>query len=408
MYEDPRMYAYPYSTNVPSYPYVRQPVYPHAFYTFPQQQMTVNDPGQYFVPMERDLANEPQQMAVETFDNDVYRDNDVYQDVVPYENGSTHSGTTYLNDVAEATWEGFGDDAYRDKRVDTIESYGKNAVDVTGPYDNKSIDTTRLYENDFVDATGEYQGTSVDAFKPYGNNSVHATGMYQGNPVNVVRTHEGIPGESSKSFGNNFVNVTEADGEENVDTTELRQVPNGQFGHYPFELGYTGDSYHLAERNFLMGQGIKQTEENDLRQKHSSTDHGGKPYVVDIEDATEDNRTFRTALWTGKHLQVTLMSIGVGDDIGLEIHPNTDQFLRIEDGRGLVQMGQRRDQLTFQRRVSDDDAIMVPAGTWHNIKNRGKKPLKLYSIYAPPEHKFGTVHRTKADAVAAEGHHHRA
>lgn len=132
------------------------------------------------------------------------------------------------------------------------------------------------------------------------------------------------------------------------------------------------------------------------------TDQGKKPYVVNINEAAKQNDTFRTAIWTGEHLQVTLMSIDVGDDIGLEVHPHTDQFLRIEEGQGLVQMGKKKDELNFSRQVKDDDAIMVPAGFWHNVTNTGNQPLKLYAIYAPPEHPFGTVHPTKADAVAAE------
>ncbi len=92
------------------------------------------------------------------------------------------------------------------------------------------------------------------------------------------------------------------------------------------------------------------------------------------------------------------MSIDVGDDIGLEIHPKVDQFLRIEEGQGLVQMGKSKDNLNFVRNAGDDFAIIVPANTWHNVTNTGNIPLKLYSIYAPPNHPFGTVHRTKADA----------
>nr|WP_257985571.1 cupin domain-containing protein [Bacillus sp. V5-8f] len=131
-------------------------------------------------------------------------------------------------------------------------------------------------------------------------------------------------------------------------------------------------------------------------------DYGSNPYVVNINEATKQNNTYRTALWTGKHLQVTLMSINVGEDIGLEIHPNVDQFLRIEQGRGVVQMGKRKDDLNYVRNVYDDFAIMVPAGTWHNVTNTGNIPLKLYSIYAPPQHPFGTVHVTKAQAMAVE------
>ncbi|APH20620.1 cupin domain-containing protein [Clostridium botulinum] len=135
-------------------------------------------------------------------------------------------------------------------------------------------------------------------------------------------------------------------------------------------------------------------------------DYGPQPFVVNINEATKRNDTFRTALWTGTHLQVTLMSINVGDDIGLEMHPNVDQFIRIEEGQGLVKMGSNKDRLNFRAKAYDDFAIMIPAGTWHNIINTGNKPLKAYSIYAPPQHPHGTVHVTKADAEAAEESHH--
>ena len=134
------------------------------------------------------------------------------------------------------------------------------------------------------------------------------------------------------------------------------------------------------------------------------TDYGGRPFVIHIEDATEQNDAFRSSLWTGSQLQVTLMSIPPGEDIGLEIHPHTDQFLRLEDGQGLVQMGSSPDRLDYRMPVSDDDAVFIPAGTWHNLTNTGREPIKLYSIYAPPNHPFGTVHRTKAEADEEEGH----
>jgi mannose-6-phosphate isomerase-like protein (cupin superfamily) len=130
-------------------------------------------------------------------------------------------------------------------------------------------------------------------------------------------------------------------------------------------------------------------------------DHGPIPIVVNIEAVTEQNDTFRTALWTGNHLQLTLMSIRVNDDIGLEMHPDVDQFIRIEQGEGLAKFGNRRDNMNFQKRVGPSDAIVIPAGTWHNVVNVGTVPLKVYSIYAPPQHPWGTVHKTKADAMAA-------
>ena len=131
-------------------------------------------------------------------------------------------------------------------------------------------------------------------------------------------------------------------------------------------------------------------------------DYGSKPFVVNIEQAAKQNNTYRTALWTGKYLQVTLMSINVGDDIGLEVHKETDQFIRIEEGQGLVRMGDSKDKLDFEQRVYDGYAIMIPAGAWHNVINTGNIPLKVYVIYAPPKHPFGTVHETKAMAMAAE------
>ena len=130
-------------------------------------------------------------------------------------------------------------------------------------------------------------------------------------------------------------------------------------------------------------------------------DYGGTPLIVNIDQAAKANPYYRSALWTGTYLQVTLMSIPVGGDIGLEVHPDTDQFLRIESGCGLVRMGKSQDALNYTGRVNSDYAVLVPAGTWHNVINTGKAPLKLYSIYAPPHHPFGTVHETKQLAQAA-------
>ncbi len=128
------------------------------------------------------------------------------------------------------------------------------------------------------------------------------------------------------------------------------------------------------------------------------TDYGPNPFVVDINKATLSNQNFRTAFWTGENLQLTLMKIPSGEDIGLEIHPDDDQFIRIESGHGVVQFFESKDDLYFQQPVFDDFAVFIPAGTWHNIINVGNEPLLLYSIYAPPHHPWGTIHKTKADA----------
>lgn len=132
--------------------------------------------------------------------------------------------------------------------------------------------------------------------------------------------------------------------------------------------------------------------------KFDYSDHGKEPMVVDIEGMTLENNNYRTTIWTGEKLQVTVMTIQPGDDIGLEIHHGIDQFLRIEEGNGLCQMGDAEDNLTFEKEVKDDDAIFVPADTWHNVTNTGDEPLKLYTIYAGPDHVPGTVHVTHEDA----------
>lgn len=156
---------------------------------------------------------------------------------------------------------------------------------------------------------------------------------------------------------------------------------------------------HLPVNNYLRYPNYWNDYDNT---KNIVKDFGSKPFVVNINEAAKQNNTYRTALWTGNHLQVTLMSINVGEDIGLEVHPHVDQFLRIEQGQGIVQMGKRKENLNFVQRVYDDFAIMIPANTWHNVTNTGNMPLKLYSIYAPPQHPFGTVHLTKEQALAAE------
>lgn len=171
---------------------------------------------------------------------------------------------------------------------------------------------------------------------------------------------------------------------------------------YPYGYNYVAPMYNPNLWRNVDDQYVPSYDENDpdlrIDEPQQMRDYGPQPYVVNIEQVTKQNNTFRTALWTGKHLQLTLMSIKVGEDIGLEVHPNTDQFIRIEQGQGIVRMGNRKDRLDFQQKFYDNYAIFIPAGKWHNIINTGNVPLKLYSIYAPPQHPHGTVHQTKAAA----------
>jgi mannose-6-phosphate isomerase-like protein (cupin superfamily) len=128
-------------------------------------------------------------------------------------------------------------------------------------------------------------------------------------------------------------------------------------------------------------------------------------WVADVEQATLDNSNFRQVLFTGEHTQLTLMSLKPGEEIGWEAHHDIDQFLRLEQGSGRVEFGTTEDAVDETHEVSDDWAIIVPAGIWHNVVNTGDGDLKLYSLYSPPEHPDGTVHVTKAEADAAEAEH---
>jgi mannose-6-phosphate isomerase-like protein (cupin superfamily) len=118
-------------------------------------------------------------------------------------------------------------------------------------------------------------------------------------------------------------------------------------------------------------------------------------FIDHIEEATVDNSSFRRILYTGNHLQLVLMSLAPGEDIGEEVHNDGDQFFRIEEGHGVVAIDGRESEIT------DGDGILVPAGTRHNLKNLGEKPLKLYTLYGPPHHRDGYAAATKAEAEAA-------
>lgn len=123
-----------------------------------------------------------------------------------------------------------------------------------------------------------------------------------------------------------------------------------------------------------------------------------KGFVDNIEQLTEDNDDFRRVLYTGHNLQLVLMSIRPGEEIGEEVHDDRDQFFRIEAGEGEIQI----DGVSHQ--VKADDGVIVPQGARHNVIARGSEPLRLYTIYGPPEHVDGTIHRTCAEAQQAHEH----
>ena len=137
------------------------------------------------------------------------------------------------------------------------------------------------------------------------------------------------------------------------------------------------------------------------------TDHGPKPFVANIMCMARQNQNFRAAFWTGCHLQMTLMCIPPCGEIGVEMHPDTDQLIRVEDGKAIVCMGTCKEMLDTQCHLNTGDAVFVPGGTWHNIVNCGKCPLKLSSVYAPPQHPRGTIHHTKEEAASEAHEAHR-
>lgn len=123
-----------------------------------------------------------------------------------------------------------------------------------------------------------------------------------------------------------------------------------------------------------------------------------KGFIADIEDRAERNNDFRRVLYTGPNLQLVVMSLQPGEEIGEEVHEHTDQFFRVEEGKGEIVMDGRAS------RIDSDMAMLVPAGIKHNIRNTGRKALKLYTLYAPPEHEDGTVHPTRAAAEQTTEH----
>lgn len=147
---------------------------------------------------------------------------------------------------------------------------------------------------------------------------------------------------------------------------------------------------------------MAEIRDNRQPRRDPPQDYGGEPLVMQLGTLARENNDFRSALWTGHHLQLTMMSIDPGGEIGVEMHPDVDQLLRVESGRAAARFGNTPDRLVYETPVSVSDAVLIPAGTWHNVVNTGNRPLKLTSVYAPPQHPFGTRHRTAEEARAAE------
>ena len=156
----------------------------------------------------------------------------------------------------------------------------------------------------------------------------------------------------------------------------------------------TNLSYTTQVSNYIKESGIM-----------NLVDYGPRALTVDVVKAALNNNNYRSTLWTGKHLQLTLMTIRTGDDIGLELHPNTDQFLFVAEGSATALVGESKDTLA-KYPMFCEHVLFVPAGTYHNVINTGNRPLRLISVYGPPNHAHGTVHRTKEAAMQDEHDHY--
>jgi mannose-6-phosphate isomerase-like protein (cupin superfamily) len=165
----------------------------------------------------------------------------------------------------------------------------------------------------------------------------------------------------------------------------------------------------------FLSSGCKGKTNQDEKKKETKTekkvaaekkeDMGKKPWVLNIEESTINNDVYRHVRWTGKNMQLVLMTLKPGELIDLELHPDIDQFIRIEKGKARVLMGKKKDNLTFDKKVSNEWAILIPAGYWHKIENIGSSELKVYTLYTPPAHKKGTLHKTYKEAAEHDHDH---
>jgi mannose-6-phosphate isomerase-like protein (cupin superfamily) len=155
-----------------------------------------------------------------------------------------------------------------------------------------------------------------------------------------------------------------------------------------------------AAMTVLYAAAIAQQSGQSPHQTQTQSDGAAalRGFVGDIENLTDANSSFRRVLYTGKNLQLVLMTLKPSEQIGEEVHADSDQFFRIEEGTGEVRINGQ------PTKIKNGDAVLVPAGARHNVINTGGEPLRLYTLYAPPQHRDGTVHVTKTEAERAKEH----
>ena len=177
----------------------------------------------------------------------------------------------------------------------------------------------------------------------------------------------------------------------------LALVPVAAFASYP------ETEFAAADLRCESGETAAKAEGEAIEvSKLDLTDHGPNPYSTNLSRLAGKNPNYRTAIWTGQELQLTVMSIPKKGEVGLEVHPETDQFFYVAEGSGIVLMGPAQNSLNYTMPLEKGSAIFIPLGTWHNIVNKGCGNLKLFTVYAPPHHPHGTVQKTKAIADAEQ------
>lgn len=148
-------------------------------------------------------------------------------------------------------------------------------------------------------------------------------------------------------------------------------------------------------KNYYIDFNSNSKNRHDEIHQTTISDYGPNPLIFNAKEMTSLNQNYRSTLWTGNHFQVTLMSIPPAGDIGAEVHNDVDQLIKIEDGNGSVKIGPTQASMNYEHQVSKDFAIIIPAGFWHNIINSGNSVLRLFSVYAPPVHEYGTINQNK-------------
>lgn len=156
------------------------------------------------------------------------------------------------------------------------------------------------------------------------------------------------------------------------------------------------------KRRYVSASSTQQGEGGKCSPDDAFRDKGNAPHAFNLSYEARQNESYRVALWTGSGLQLTMMSIPAGMDTGIEMHEATDQFLYIEKGRGEVIMGKTKGNMNYRRPLGAGYAVLIPGETYHNVINTGNEPLKLYSVYTPKVHPFGTVDKTRSDSEMRE------